>query len=348
MNDKGKRRRESISAAVKRTKGETFPTQLTFTTEMRGKVRKHLKVSEDEFEEYLDNHLKMVSPNITRKFDEKKGIHYDNWGIGWDTKLAEGFYVRFRPLEDWNNLTSYEFPDGAEPNLFINIDRTIEYFKRDSFVLANMGFCLFERAHCLRGFENLLTDFYLEKEKVHFLLEKITEYQIKLANRFVKLGIDGGYTGDDFGSQNNLLFSPKIFREFMKDRYRRIWKVYKDAGIPVFHHSCGNLELILDDLIEIGLDVLIPVQPQAMEIKMLSQRYGNKLSFLGGISTQKTLPFGSEEDIEKEVGECVKYLGKYGGYIISTSHDMATDIPLKNFDALINSIKKYNPYISIY
>lgn len=170
----------------------------------------------------------------------------------------------------------------------------------------------------------------------------ILEYQIAIAKRFVKLGVDGGYTGDDFGSQNGLLFSPEIWREVFKPRYKKLWGVFKEAGRPVFHHSCGDIRKILPDMIEIGLDVLNPIQPQAMPIEELADKYGKNLTFWGGISVQKTLPFGTKGEVEKEIYESIQVLGRYNKYIVGPSHDMTSDISMENFDAMINSIQKYN------
>ena len=121
----------------------------------------------------------------------------------------------------------------------------------------------------------------------------------------------------------------------------KIWKVYKDAGLAVFHHTCGDVREIIPDLIEIGLDVLNPIQPQAMPIEELSRNFAKDLSFYGGLSLQRTLPFGTKNDVIREVEKTVNVLGAEGGYIISPAHELTSDIPLENFDAMLETIRKF-------
>jgi len=334
--------KQRVIRAIQGEELDRLPTQISFTPEMSRKVARHLGVSESELFQRLDNHLIMVSPDDTQRIDEEKLIRYDNWGIGWDMgKLSEGFLIRERPLEKLT-LKEYHPPDPHKENLFNSAKKVIEKYGKEYFILSNQGFCLFEKAHCLQGFEKTLIDLTLHRKFIEELLDIILEYQIAVAKKFVEIGVDGGYTGDDFGGQNGLLFSPKIWREVFKPRYKKLWDVFKEAGLPVFHHSCGDIREILPDMIEIGLDVLNPVQPQAMPIKELSNKYGKNLTFWGGISVQKTLPFGTREEVEREVYESIQVLGRYGKYIIGPSHDMTSDIPLENFDVMVSSIQKYN------
>ncbi|MCL5770965.1 MAG: hypothetical protein M1479_01630 [Actinobacteria bacterium] len=135
--------------------------------------------------------------------------------------------------------------------------------------------------------------------------------------------------------------SPEIWRKFFKNRYKKIWGIYKENNLPVMHHSCGNIIEIIPDLIEIGLDVLTPIQPEAMSPEFLSKQFGQKLSFLGGISTQKTLPFGTPLEVKNEIIERIKVLGKYGGYIISPSHEVTSDCKEENFLIMLKTFEEY-------
>ena len=334
--------KERVLRSIRKEGLDRFPTQITFTPDMARILSRHLGVSEEELPSKLDNHIVMASLNDTVRVDPKEGIRYDNWGIGWDMTLAEGYWIRSRPLENLTDLDRYDLPDPHEGRLYSSAKETVKRYGDEYFILADQGFCLFERAHCLRGFENTLMDLLRNRGFIEELLDRITEYQVAVARRFVDLGVDGGYTGDDFGHQRGLIFSPELWRKFFKPRYERIWKVYKSAGLPVFHHSCGDIREILPDMIELGLDVLNPVQPQAMPIEELAARYGETLTFWGGISTQVTLPFGTPEEVQEEVLRCMRTLGRNNGYIIGPSHDLTTDVPLANFDALLLAIRRYN------
>ena len=130
-------------------------------------------------------------------------------------------------------------------------------------------------------------------------------------------------------------------RTLFKKRYKKIWGIYKENNIPVFHHSCGNIYKIIPDLIEIGLDVLTPIQPEAMDPGLLSRKFGKSLTFFGGISTQKTLPFGDPGDVRKEIIERIKVLGAGNGYIISPSHEVTSDCKDENFLMLLSTLSDY-------
>jgi len=335
--------KQRVIQAIQGGELDRLPTQISFTPEMSRKVARHLGVPEEKLFQKLNNHIIMVSPDDTRKIDKNKGIRYDNWGIGWDMgKLTEGFLIRERPLEKLTTLEGYHPPDPNDEKLFNSAKKVIKKYGKEYFILSDQGWCMFEKAHCLQGFEKTLIDLTLNRKFIESLLDMIVEYQIAIAKKFIELGVDGSYTGDDFGAQKSLLFSPEIWRQVFKPRYEKLWGVFKQAGLPVFHHSCGDIREILPDMIEIGLDVLNPVQPQAMPIQELADKYGKNLTFWGGISVQKTLPFGTREEVEKEVHNSIQILGRYNKYIIGPSHDMTSDIPMENFDAMINSINIIN------
>ena len=209
-------------------------------------------------------------------------------------------------------------------------------------ILFWLSFTLFERSWTIRGMEKVLTDFYFRKKEINYLLDGITEFNIEIAKKALKSGyIDGFRTGDDFGTQKGMLMSPAMWRGLFKDRYKRIWAVFKEKDLPIFHHSCGNIMEILPDLIEIGLDVLTPIQSEALDINELSSKYGKHLSFMGGISTQNTLPFGTPQQVMEEIREKIKILGKNNGYIIASSHQITTDCKSENFLMLLKTLNEY-------
>jgi len=132
-------------------------------------------------------------------------------------------------------------------------------------------------------------------------------------------------------------FSPAIFNDLVAPRYKQIWKVYKDAGLPVAMHSCGAITEFIPTLIELGLDILNPVQP-CMDQKFLKKEYGKDLIFWGGIDTQVLLPFGTREEVKKGTLEVMETLGKGGGLIVAPSQEIMNDVPLENVIAMIETI----------
>jgi len=330
--------KERVIRTLARQPVNYLPTYITFTQKMYSKMAKYFGVRPEDLYFYLDNHI--IQVGLSEPVRIVGSVKYDSWGIGWDLE-SEGFLIRHYPLMEDDAWVHYRFPDPSAPGL---MDKAIDVVRRygdEYFIISDQGFLLWERAWCLRGFEQTLIDFIEDPARVEDLLDRITEYQIAVAQRFIKARVDGGYTGDDYGTQRGLLFSPDTWRHFIKPRLARIWKVYKDAGLPVFHHSCGDVRPIIPDMIEIGLDVLMPIQPQAMPLEELKEEYGDRLAFLGGICTQKVLPFSSPEEIRREVSRVIDFMGRGGGYIIGPSHDITSDVPVENVLALLETLDEH-------
>jgi len=161
---------------------------------------------------------------------------------------------------------------------------------------------------------------------------------VALARRFVALGVDGGYFGDDYGAQKSLLFSPRIWRELFKPRLARMFAVFREAGLPVIMHSDGDIAEIVPDLVEIGLTALNPVQPEVSDHAWLKRTFGDRLAFYGGVSTQTVLPHGTPAEVRTAVTACTGTLAADGtGLVIAPSHRMTADIPMENVDALLRA-----------
>jgi uroporphyrinogen decarboxylase len=176
---------------------------------------------------------------------------------------------------------------------------------------------------------------------VTILLDKITDFHEALAKRYIKLGVNCGRTVDDYGMQTSMLVAPDLWRRLIKPRLARIFAVYRNAGLPMIHHSCGNILEIVADLIEIGMNVLNPIQPKAMDLNVLATHYGDKVTFFGGICNQEVLPLHSPEQIDENVRETAALLGKKGRYIIAPSNGIGTDVSLKNIEAFYSAAQKY-------
>jgi uroporphyrinogen decarboxylase len=169
------------------------------------------------------------------------------------------------------------------------------------------------------------------------MIDRITDVQVALARRFVAVGVDGGYFGDDYGAQKGLLFSPETWRRLFKPRLARQFAVFREAGLPVLMHSDGEIASILPDLVEIGLTCLNPVQPEVLDHAWLKRTFGRNLAFYGGVSTQTVLPYGTPDEVRAAARECVRALAPHGtGLLLAPSHRMASDIPMANVDALLD------------
>ncbi len=177
------------------------------------------------------------------------------------------------------------------------------------------------------------------------LLDRITQIQLALAHRYLDLGVDGGYFGDDYGAQKNLLFSPRMWRDFIKPRLARLFAPFVERGLPIILHSDGQIQDILPDLVEIGLTTVNPVQPEVLSHDWLRETYGGRLSFYGGVSTQTILPNGTKQEVIAAVSKAINSLAPDGtGLLIAPSHRMMSDIPLENATTLIQIFKEIGQY----
>jgi len=261
----------------------------------------------------------------------------DEYGVIWNDLPENRGYVEHHPLKK-SDLSGYRFPDSYAPGRFDGLEEQIATHE-DMFLLAWVG-DFFERAHFMRGLPQLLADLHLNPQFVHDLLDKIMEFLLGNLNQLAELGVDGIFLSDDYGHQHSLLMSPNHWREFIKPRLKKLFAEIKSKGLFTFLHSCGNVSQIIPDLIEIGLDVLHPIQPEAMDIWSLKAKYGDKLAFYGGIGTQQTLPRGTPEEVEAEVRRTVNIMSKSGGYILAPGITLQHDVPLENILAFLRAAQR--------
>ncbi len=175
----------------------------------------------------------------------------------------------------------------------------------------------------------------------HLLNAISNYYYLTAAKKLVEMGVDMIWTGDDFGGQQTMVISPKLWRKLFKPKMANFIASLKafNPDVKVAYHSDGNVYKIIPDLIEIGLDILNPVQPASMDPAQIKKDFGDTLCFWGTIDEQHTLPFGSPADVETEVRTRLQTVGKDGGLIIGPTHHVQLDTPMDNFWAMVNTIK---------
>ena len=211
----------------------------------------------------------------------------------------------------------------------------------DVFVAGSSG-DLWERCYFLMDFEKLIVSLYREPSFVGKLLDKLTDFNIATIDELSRFPIDAVIVSDDYGHQGGLFMSPKHWRKFIKPRLKRIFGFAKSKGLFTMLHSDGNILEIIPDLIEIGLDVLHPIQPEAMDVYHIKNKFGKDLCLWGGIGTQRLLNMGTPRSIQREVRKANKTLGKGGGYILAPSINLQRDCPLENILTLIQLARGKN------
>jgi uroporphyrinogen decarboxylase len=315
------------------------PTQINYTASMGEKMAVHFQIPAQELPAFLDNHLIRVDLSYPARESEDGSIRYDWWGAG-HAAGEEGYFIPYNPLAGVQDLDSYPWPDPHAPDLMDEARSMIASCGEEYFIAPNLGFALFERAWSLRGFENIFLDLALDSGYLGELLDRITEIQLVLIQRFLELGVDGGYFGDDYGAQKDMLFSPAAWRKLIKPRLARLFTPFRAHGLPVIMHSDGQIQKILPDLVEIGLTALNPVQPEVLDHAWLYSSFSGRLAFYGGISTQTVLPYGQPQEVIAAVESCLRALAPEGtGLLLAPSHRMMTDIPLSNVEALLEAFR---------
>lgn len=327
--------KERMRRALSHEPTDRIPTQVNYTQAMGRRMAAHLDVTFDQLPQALGNHLLRVDLSYRPSHSPDGRIAFDWWGVGFDT-LQEGYFVAVHPLADDMDLDSYPWPNPNAPGLLGQAVHLIDEDNGQHFVAPNLGFALFERAWALRGFETFMLDMARDPGFASALLDRVTDIQLVLIQRFLEIGVDGAYFGDDYGAQTNLLFSPKMWRALIKPRLARLFAPFQDARLPVILHSDGQIAPLLPELVEIGVTAINPVQPEVIDHAWLKRTFGDKLACYGGISTQTVLPSGSPQDVRQAVSDCVAVLAQDGtGLILAPSHRLMTDVPLENVDALL-------------
>lgn len=266
------------------------------------------------------------------------------WKITWDSRDERVLPLTIEhPIETIGDLYEYAFPNPEEFNCFSGLEEQISSIPKDEFLVGGgHPFVLFERAWSLVGMEKLLIWMLAEEEAVEYLLMKIANFQIEIAKYYLKLGVDIGWLGgDDYGSQNALIMSPALFRKYIKPELARIVSVYKEAGKMVFLHSCGCIMEIVQDLIDIGIDILNPIQASANDLIALKNMSQGKMTLWGGVDAA-TLMTGTLEDVEQEVRRRIEQLAPNGGYVISP--DQGLPFPEANMETFSRAVRKYGKY----
>jgi uroporphyrinogen decarboxylase len=319
---------------------DRIPTQINYTDAMGKLMADHFGVDAAYLPDYLGNHLLRVEIQHPLRLSPDKSIRFDWWGTGFSA-TEEGYFTLVNPLADNKDLDRYAWPDPHRAGLLETAKKIIAKDKGTHFIVPNFGFALFERAWALRGLNQLLMDMVSDPQFVRELLDRITEIQATLIGRFIDIGVDGAYFGDDYGAQKGLLFSPAMWREFIKPRLSSLFEPFKKRALPIIMHSDGAIQAILPDLEEIGLAVYNPVQPEVMDHNWLMEVFAGRLSFYGGISTQSVLPTGSPEAVRWAVTKCAATLAPQGtGLVIGPSHRMMTDIPMENVTAMLEAFAR--------
>jgi len=321
--------RQKVIDALNHKQTETTPSAFEVT---RGFVENYLKECPcADVERDLNSHV--MFGRYKKQTWVADNIYEDIFGVRW--RLGEDggdIGTPMNTLVTLDNVEEYQFPAIDHALL----EKGIDAMKQDTenFRMFRMTYSMYERCWSLMGMQELLMNMAMEEDGAMRLFERVCEYELELLDAVLDNDFEGVFFGDDYGQQTGLIMGPRLFREYIKPQMKRMFDKVHSKGKYVLLHSCGNIESIFPDLIEIGLDAYNTVQPEIYDLAKIKQEYGKDLTFWGAMSTQQFLPMASAEEVYQKSIETIRILGKDGGYIFSPTHAITPDIPVANILAM--------------
>lgn len=333
--------KERIRKALSFEEADIVPYHIACDDEIIAKIKPYLEKTGDY--SHFTNHLPFYNFE-PRQHWITPNCYTDEFGSTWKVLNKVPHLVEF-PLKR-PDLKGHSLPEFT---ILAHTEAIERFFSRhvDHFVLCGIAQGFFDRGWALRGIENFMADFIENPRFVEQLFEALTEYYTKLLDVLSIYPFDGIRFGDDWGMQRGLVMGPKLWRKFIKPGLKKLFEKARHQGLVVMLHSDGDIKDIIPDLIEMGVQILNPLQPEAMNIFEIKRLYGNALCLNGGISSQYTLPWGTPKDVQQEVIACLRYMARGGGYIIGPAKSIFPETPFENilalFEVILNQPAKPQP-----
>jgi uroporphyrinogen decarboxylase len=335
--------KQRVTAALQHLPSDRVPVFMWFHPATAQRLSRLLEVPAALLDEVMGNDVRQawVNNNYAMEgitHDRDGDSHVDDWGIKW---VKQYFFnqIASHPLENANpqEMLAYRFPEEAIENLLRSMIPVVEA-AGERFIGCDVSPCAFEMYWRLRGMENTMLDLALTPDLARQMLAGCVDFSITLAQEAIRrFPLDWLWTGDDVASQQGMMISPKTWRTLIKPELTRIFAVAREHHLWLAYHCCGALRPIIPDLIEIGMDVLNPVQGNCpgMDPYELKKEFGHRITFMGGLDTQELLPHGSAEMVRKETTRLIEAMTEGGGgYILAASHTIPPETPDENIFAM--------------
>jgi uroporphyrinogen decarboxylase len=361
-------RRDRVLAAIHHQETDFIPYNLHAVSGVWHKICQHYGLKDNhQAMEFIGNHIVKVGSDfnynpwadqvgkveltlsggpVHTDVDQAGELHQDEFGCIWDRRGGLPHPVAYplaeiEPEKLAQALDGYILPDPYREGRFDQARELADHYQGEVFLFGKLGMCLFERAWSIRGMSQLLMDMATQPEFVEELLDRILhEWNLPIIEQQLALGVDGFYFADDWGTKTGLMFSPEMWRRFIKPRLAVIYQRCQEAGVVVAQHSDGAVEALFPDLIEIGLQVFNPLSPSVMDPRATKEKYGGQLTFYGGIDVERTLPLGTPDEVRAEIRSRARVMGQGGGYILQSSHTILEDVPMENIVAYIEEVRR--------
>ena len=337
-------RREAVIEALEHRDVRPVPWTIGLTSQAADAMRKAGKQSslDDDFGSYITSAYYDGWP---APVPGKPGYFRDDFGVVWnrngadkDIGVIDGF------IAGSPETCEYEFPE-IDISRFRREIESVAAGRGDRFTMVGLGFTMFERAWTLMGMENVLIYMIECPEALEKFLDKLCDFWLNLVDIALEYDIYCVHFGDDWGQQQRLIMGPAHWRRFIKPRMARLYARVKSRGKFISQHSCGDCREIFPDLIEIGLDCYQTFQPEIYPVAEMKKLYGDKISFWGGVSTQRCLSRQSPAEVQEEIVRLIKTAGKNGGLIAAPTHSVPQDVPVENILAMEEVFRHQDRFI---
>ncbi len=345
--------RQRFFSAMRRQNDSYIPFEFSLCPALKEEFTR--RTGTDDYAGYFNFPTRNISVECIRKgnpfsgyYDDTSEISINYWGVGHRKGSVAHFTKMAHPMERFEKIEefmAYPYPDNMDEYKWDIIPQKVKAIQEsDLIAVASMEWTIFEIAWYLRGMDNFMMDMVLNPDLANAHLDRITAIRCESAKRYAAAGCDVLRLGDDVSTQLSMMINPELWREFIKPRLARVISTAKGVNpeLLIFYHGDGNLIKIIPDLIEIGIDILNPIQPECMDPVEIKNKYGNRLSLWGTLGTQTTMPFGSPEEVVKVCERMIREAGKGGGLLLAPTHMLEPEVPWENIEAFINTVKRYN------
>ena len=328
-----------IQQTLEHRESDAVPYNFMFSPPAERAAREHYG---EDLEECLSLPLRMTGLKSIKPLyadpDEYGDTITDEFGVVWSTnKIDRGAPIGPCLLEP--DLSQYDFPNPAEAYRFDGMGAWCA--KQEGHYRVIWVGDLWERATFMRGMEHLLTDVALSPKFVEALLRGLTDRILETMRILLdQYAFEAIAVSDDYGTQKGMILSPRDWRRLIRPGLSAIYDLAKKYGRTVFHHSCGNIVPIIGDMIDMGLDILHPIQPEAMDVLSLKKEFGKHLTFCGGIPTQTLLVSARADQVRSEVRRLKREMARDGGYILEPGITIQADVPIHNLIAMIDEARR--------
>lgn len=339
--------KQRVHAALNRQPVDRVPVFMWFHPDTTTILSSLLEVPADKVDEVMGNDVRQAWVGNNHAMEgivhENQGeTHTDDWGIEW---IKEGAFnqINFSPLQDVSEeeIRAFQHPVHKMEELMANMDPLLPY-AQEYFIGCDISPCLFEMVWRLRGMEGTIMDLVEAPQLADFMLDQAGKFSAIMAEEAIaRFPLDWLWTGDDVAGQQAMIMSPDMWREMIKPKLAELFAIGKRADLWVAYHCCGSLYPIIADLVEIGLDVLNPVQCNCpgMDPFDLKKEFGRDLAFMGGLDTQYLLPNGTAEEVYATTASLVEGMtSDGGGFILAASHSVPPETPIENIFAMYRAV----------